>query len=147
MLDNESKPNPKITIEYKNNVKIDLYEHVAGVFSFFTKEILQSVGVHDEKFHNAWEHVDHTFRIIKANGHPPFWWFADIHDSVRYLSIPSDSIDRSTTSTNKEEWIKNINVGREVYRNIHGFYPNMCPHTNKEGVIKSLKDIKSKWMI
>ena len=147
LLDNESKPNPKITIEYKNNVKIDLYEHVAGVFSFFTKEILQSVGVHNEKFHNAWEHVDHTFRIIKANGHPPFWWFADIHDSVRYLSIPSDSIDRSTTSTNKEEWIKNINVGREVYRNIHGFYPNMCPHTNKEGVIKSLKDIRSKWMI
>jgi len=147
LLDNESKPNPKITIEYPNNVKIDLYEHVAGVFSFFTKEILQSVGLHDDRFHNAWEHVDHTFRIIKSNGHPPFWWFADIHDSVKYLSIPSDSIDRSTTSNNQEEWFKNINAGREVYHNIHGFYPNMCPHTSKEDAIKNLKNIKSKWTI
>jgi len=147
LLDNESTPNPKITIQYSSDVKIDLYEHVAGLFSFFTKEILQNVGLHDDKFYNAWEHVDHTFRIIKANGHPPFWWFADIHDSIKYLSIPSDSIDRSTTANNKEEWFKNINAGREVYNKKHGFYPNMCPQTSREDVIKNLKSIKSKWTI
>jgi len=147
LLDNESTPKPKITIQYSSDVKIDLYEHVAGLFSFFTKEILQNVGLHDDKFYNAWEHVDHTFRIIKANGHPPFWWFADIHDSIKYLSIPSDSIDRSTTANNKEEWFKNINAGREVYNKKHGFYPNMCPQTSREDVIKDLKSIKSKWTI
>jgi len=147
LLSNESKPNPKITIEYSKDIAVDLYEHVAGVFSFFTKEILHQVGLHDERYVNAWEHVDHTFRIIKQAGHPPFWWFADIHNSVKYLSIPSDSIDRSETASSKEAWLKNINAGREVYRDVHGFYPNMCPHTSKEDVIKSLKNIKSKWMI
>lgn len=147
LLDNKSKPTPKITIQYPNDIKIDLYEHVAGVFSFFTKEILRSVGLHDDRFHNAWEHVDHTFRIIKANGHPPFWWFADIHDSAKYISIPSDSIDRSTTANNKKEWYSNINTGREIYSNIHGFYPNMCPSTSKEDVLINLKSIRSRWMI
>jgi len=147
LLDNTSTPNPKLTIEYNSDIKVDLYEHVAGVFSFFTKKILQQVGLNDQRYKNAWEHVDHTYRIIKENGHPPFWWFVDIHDSVKYLSIPSDSIDRSITSNNQEEWFKNINAGREVYRDIHGFYPNMCPHTSKEDVIKNLKNIKSKWTI
>lgn len=145
LLDNNSQPNPKITIDYSNNIKIDLYEHVAGIFSFFTKEILQKVGLHDDRFFNAWEHVDHTLRIINEKGHPPFWWFADIHDSIKYLSIPTDSIDRSTTSNNKEEWLKNINAGREIYRNKHGFYPNMCKHTSKEDMINTLKEIKELW--
>lgn len=146
-LDNNSKPNPKAIIEYTKDVQIDLYEHVAGVFSFFTKEILLTVGLHNESYKNAWEHVDHTFRIIKEKGHPPFWWFADIHNSVNYIEIPNEAIKDSSTSNNKEEWFKNINAGREIYKQQHGFYPNMCPHTSKDDVIKNLKDIKSKWTI
>ena len=147
LLDNESKPNPKLTVAYSNDISIDLYEHVAGVFSFFTKEILQEVGLNDERYINAWEHVDHTLRIIKQNGHPPFWWFADIHNSSDYIRIPKEAINDSSTSNDKEKWFENINQGRELYRSIHGFYPNMCPHTYKEDVIKNLKDIKSKWTI
>jgi len=141
LLDNESTPNPKITIDY-NLLKIDLYEHIAGVFSFFTKEILQHVGLNDERFYNAWEHVEHTYRIIKAKGHPPFWWFADIHNSVKYLEVPSEAITNSSTSNNKEEWYKNINKGREIYKEIHSFYPNMTPHTLKQDVLIDLKQIK-----
>ena len=142
LLANNSTPNPKVTIDY-SSVKIDLYEHIAGVFSFFTKEILHTVGLHDERFYNAWEHVEHTYRIIKANGHPPFWWFADIHNSVDYLEIPQEAITNSATSNNKEEWYKNINIGRELYKEIHNFYPNMTPHTLKKDVLDNLKSIKN----
>lgn len=145
LLDTESKPSPKTTIQYKNDIKIDLYEHVAGLFSFFTRKILEEVGLNDEAFYNAWEHVDHTYRIIRHKGHPPFWWFADIHDSIKYLSIPSDSIDRSSTAKDKTKWFENIRAGREVYKSKHGVYPNTTPHTSKEEVIQYLKDIKVKW--
>jgi GT2 family glycosyltransferase len=145
LLDTESKPNPKTTIQYKNNIKIDLYEHVAGLFSFFTRKILEEVGLNDEAFYNAWEHVDHTYRIINHKGHPPFWWFADIHDSVSCLSIPSDSIDRSSTAKDKTQWFESIRRGREIYRSKHGVYPNTTPVTSKEEVIQYLKDIKTKW--
>ncbi len=147
LLNTESKPNPKITIDYGNNVKIDLYEHIAGLFSFFTRDILLKVGLNDEQFYNAWEHVDHTYRIINQQGHPPFWWFADIHNSVSFLSIPSDSIDRSSTAENKEKWFINIKEGREIYKKKHGTYPNMTPMAPKEEVLKNLKVIKSKWKI
>jgi len=145
LLDTESKPNPKTTIQYKNDIKIDLYEHVAGLFSFFTRRILEEVGLNDESFYNAWEHVDHTYRIIKHKGHPPFWWFADIHDSINCLSIPSDSIDRSSTAKDKTQWFENIRVGREIYKSKHGVYPNTTPSTSKEEMVQYLKDIKIKW--
>lgn len=147
LLSTESKPNPKITIEYKHNVKIDLYEHIAGLFSFFTRKILNEVGLNDEQFYNAWEHVDHTHRIINHKGHPPFWWFADIHNSTDFLTIPTDSIDRSSTAKDKEKWFANIQAGRELYRTKHGAYPNMTPLISKEGMLKSLKEIKIKWTI
>jgi glycosyltransferase involved in cell wall biosynthesis len=145
LLNTESKPNPKITIQYSADIKIDLYEHVAGLFSFFTRNILNEVGLNDEQFYNAWEHVDHTHRIINHKGHPPFWWFADIHNSVDYLTIPTDSIDRSATAKDKDKWFQNIREGREIYKSKHGAYPNMTPQTLKENVLQSLKEIKVKW--
>lgn len=146
-LSNQSTPNPKVTIQYSDKISIDLYEHCAGVFSFFTKKILNEVGLNDEKYFNAWEHVDHTYRIIKANGHPPFWWFADISNSDKYLKVFENAIEKSTTSSDKKQWFKNIQDGREIYKTKHGIYPNMCPHTIKEDVIKNLKAIKSQWTI
>lgn len=147
LLEENSAPLPRLTVEYAPGVKLDFYLHVAGVFSFFTKEILQSVGLNDEQFYNAWEHVDHTMRIIKSKGHPPFWWFADLHSSINFIDVRDDAIDNSTTSTKSEEWYKNVNKGREIYKEKHGYYPNMCPHASKEELVESLKQIKNKWTI
>jgi GT2 family glycosyltransferase len=140
----KSQPAPLITIDYKH-LKIDLYPHCAGVFSFFTKKILLQVGLHDDRFFNAWEHVDHTYRIIKAGAHPPFWWFADIHNSVNYIDTQQNAIKCSETSSNKEQWFENIRIGREIYKKKHGFYPNMTPPTPQQDVIDNLKQIKHQW--
>lgn len=143
-LSETAQPAPLITIDYKH-VKVDLYPHCAGVFSFFTKEILSQVGLHDDNFFNAWEHVDHTYRIIKAGAHPPFWWFADIHNSVMYINTQRDAIKHSSTSSDKEEWFENIRIGREIYKKKHGFYPNMTPSCSEQDVINCLKVIKKQW--
>lgn len=143
-LSNSSKPNPRLIIDYRD-LQIALYQHCAGLLSFFTRDILLEVGLNDERFYNAWEHVEHTYRIILAKGHPPFWWFADIHDSTKYLDVQSNAIEKSCTSKNKEEWFENIYKGREIYKNKHGFYPNMGPQSSQQDVISSLKSIKAKW--
>jgi GT2 family glycosyltransferase len=145
-LSNISTPYPKLTIDYKN-LQIDLYEHCAGVFSFFTKEILYKVGLNNEDFFNAWEHVEHTYRIILANGHPPFWWFADIKDSVICIKVQEDAIKKSSTSQDTKKWFANIIKGRELYKSIHGMYPNLTPHTSKTDVVTALNQIKSIWTI
>jgi hypothetical protein len=48
--------------------------------------VLEQVGLIDERFYNAFDHVEHTYRIIKAGFHPNFWWFADVANSHDLLS-------------------------------------------------------------
>lgn len=140
----DSDPNPKLIIEYPNNIKIALYEHTVAMFSYFHKKVIEKVGFHDERFYNAWEHVDLTYRIIKAGYHPPFWYFADIVNSHDYLMEAPSAIDNSSIANNQNQWAKNVYGGREIYKEKHGHYPNMPPYQTPEDVIISLKNIRKK---
>lgn len=141
-LKQDSEPNPKMILDYKN-CKIALYEHTVAMFSFFTKEVLEKVGLIDEEFYNAWEHVDHTYRIIKAGYHPPFWWFADIANSENYIREAEGAIDNSSIASKSEEWQKNVFGGREIYKRKHGHYPNQPPFVSQDEVIQKIKELKN----
>jgi GT2 family glycosyltransferase len=130
-----------MVLDYKT-VKVSLFEHTVAMFSFFTKEVLEKVGLIDQAFYNAWEHVDHTYRIIKAGYHPPFWWFADLHDSHKYLTEAPGAIDNSSIANKSEQWEKNVYGGREIYLKKHGHYPNQPPYVSKEDVVKIIKKPK-----
>lgn len=140
-LDQDSEPNPKLVVSYKNNVDVALYEHTVAMFSFFTKKVLQTVGGFPEEYDRCWEHVDHTYQIIKAGFHPPFWWFADLANSHKLLEEAPGAIENSSIAKNQEEWMKRVIEGREIYKNKHGHYPNQLPPANKEEVLKTLKDL------
>lgn len=148
LCNQHSEPDPRKIIDYGNNIKISLFQHTVAMFSYFRASSLEVVGLHDEQFYNAWEHVDLTYRFIKAGYHPPFWWFADIYNSQEYLTEAPGAIDNSSIAGKKEQWEKNVYGGREKYKNKHGHYPNMLPylHTSEE-VINSLKQIKQKYGI
>lgn len=140
LLDQDTEPNPKLIIDYKI-CKIALYEHTVAMFSFFTREVIDKVGYIDEQFYNAWEHVDHTYCIIKAGYHPPFWWFADLANSHELLTEAPGAIDNSSIANKAEQWNKNVMNGREYYFSKHGHYPNQPPFFTKEQVIENLKKI------
>lgn len=140
-LDQEAAPTPRKIIDY-GDVQISLYEHVAGMFSFFTKKVIEEVGYIDEDFYNAWEHVEHTYRIIKKGYHPPFWYFADIHNSHKFLTEHKDAIEKSAISKDNETFLENVRRGSELYVKKHGHAPNNPPYSSKYEVIKSLKNIK-----
>ena len=142
LLDQHTEPNPKLVIDY-GNIKVSLFEHTVAMFSFFTREVLEKVGLIDDDFYNAWEHVDHTYRIIKAGYHPPFWWFADLHDSHKYLTEAPGAINNSSIANDSEQWHKNVYGGREIYKQKHGHYPNEPPFVTKDQVIEIIKKIKS----
>ena len=140
-LDQNSDPLPRKIIDYGDDTKISLYQHVAAMFSFFTRQVIEDVGYIDEEYYNAWEHVDHTYRIIKAGLHPPFWYFADIHNSHLFLTEVSGAIENSSINKDSKEWLECVNVGREVYLKKHGHYPNQPPYASIESVLKSLREI------
>ena len=141
LCDQHSEPNPKKIIDYGKDVKISLFEHTVAMFSYFRRNVLEEVGLHDEQFFNAWEHVDLTYRIIKAGYHPPFWWFADIHNSHLFLTEAPGAIDNSSIAGKKEQWEKNVYGGREKYKIKHGHYPNQPPFISEQQVISNLKQI------
>lgn len=142
LLKQDSEPNPKMILDYKT-IKVSLFEHTVAMFSFFTREVLEKVGLIDEDFYNAWEHVDHTYRIIKAGYHPPFWWFADLYDSHKYLTEAPGAIDNSSIANKTEQWEKNVYGGREIYKQKHGHYPNQPPFVTRDQVIETIKKLKA----
>ena len=141
LLDQNTAPNPKMILDYKT-CKIALYEHTVAMFSFYTREIIEKVGYIDEQFYNAWEHVDHTYCIIKAGYHPPFWWFADLANSHELLTEAPGAIDNSSIANKTEQWQKNVYGGRELYLKKHGHYPNQPPYVDEKTVIEIVKKLK-----
>lgn len=142
----DSKPAPRMIVEYKNDIKIALYQHTVAAFVYYHRECIDKVGLFDEEFNeNAWEHVEHTYRIIKAGLHPPFWWFADLADSEHLISSQKGAIDESSIATEKDvpweqqEWAKKVQRGAELYIKKHGHAPNNPPITGKTDVINCLK--------
>ena len=101
-----------------NDKLVLVHPHCVGAFSYYSKECLEKVGLIDEKFHNAWEHVEHTKRIIDAGMHPPFWHFADCPLSPYLLQEIPGSIDESSIRP-RSDWRSNIEAGKEYWIKKH----------------------------
>ena len=137
-------PNSKIRIEYTSDVAVDLYPHCVGAFSYYSKKCLDQVGLLDETFHNAFDHVEHTYRIIQANMHPQFWWFADIADSNKYLKDVPWSAATSTISS-RPDHNNLMHAALKAFKQKHNTSPVEIPQTSIEDVTKTLRLIaKSK---
>lgn len=68
---------PFMTLKH-NGRAIDIYRRLSGVFEYFTSDAIQAVGLLDERFVNALEHCEHTYRIAQAKLTTPFNAFADL---------------------------------------------------------------------
>jgi GT2 family glycosyltransferase len=134
-------PNPKLIVEYTPQLKIAMYTHIVGMFSYFHSSVLKEVGLFDETFYNAWEHVEHTYRIIKAKKYTPFWWFADVHGSENYIKEAQDEKAKSSLAKNEEQFMKQTIDGLNHFYKLHNTVPSQIPPVSKEEVIKTLKEI------
>jgi glycosyltransferase involved in cell wall biosynthesis len=136
--------NPRQVVEYKNGIEIALNPNCVGAFSYFYKGIIKTVGYYDERFHNAWEHVEHTYRIIKLGLHPPFWWFADIANSDEYIKEQATP-DESSAIRKTPEWTQGMQDGMLWYKQKHGWIPTHTPDTSPDQVMKILEEIETKY--
>ena len=141
----QGNPDPKLHIEYASSkITLPFYQHCVGAFSYYSRACLEEVGLMDEEYYNACEHLDHTYQIIKAGMHPPFWYFADIEDSWKYLGDEEWSLTQSTISSNPKhrEIVDNADV---VFYRKHGHLPGFTPLTDENVLVESLKEIKKNY--
>jgi GT2 family glycosyltransferase len=139
-------PSPRYIIDY-NKIKIAINMHSVGAFCYYSREVLEKVGLLDEKYLNAFEHVDHDYRIFKEGYGTPYWNFPDIHNSYEFL----DEVECSEFSSSirpRADWKQNIIDGAKHFQSKHGYQPawqNAVPDTSEKKLQEILKKIKRKY--
>lgn len=144
-LDYLGRPNVRKTINYPDSLKINLYPNVLGAFSYYHIDVLKDVGLMDENFYNALEHVDHTYQISKKSYHPPFRWFADVEGSQIYLKdiVPDH---QQSKIRNEENFMKTFQTALDFFikKNnfsvVQGYGPTEKLYS-EEDVLNSLREI------
>lgn len=114
-LNFDSSPNIRKTVRYPDGTDIDFYPNLLGAFSYYHKDVFDAVGLMDERFFNSMDHIDHSYRAELKGFASPFRFFADIHDSGKYLkdivpehqqSVIRDANFRETFKKGLDQFIK-----------------------------------------
>ena len=134
-------PIQKLLVNY-GDVEMVLNHNCAGSFCMYTKECIDNVGYFDEYLkYNCWEHIDYTAMVIEAGMHPPFWYFADINESWKYLEDMGSGKNNSSIIQDKVMLADGERYLLEKHKNCE----SMMKHNSDVHVVfKSLKDIERK---
>lgn len=141
--DQNKNPNPRAIAEIRGQ-KVALNRHCVGAFCYYHRAILNHIGLMDEEYVNAWEHVDHSYQIVKAGLLPAFWWWPDVENSCDYLDELACS-EVSSTIRPRPDWKDNIITGANHFKNKHGYIPGQIPDTSPEDIDKKLNFIKDNY--
>jgi len=136
-------PQPRKVVDYGNNLQIALNEHCVGAVCFYTRNCLEEVGVFDESYTNAFEHVDHSFQLSKKGLTTPYWWWPDIANSVDFVEEQACS-EESSAIRPRDDWQDNINNSWEYFEQKHNVGPTTVPNVDFSEVSNFLKILKPK---
>lgn len=137
----KGKACPRYIVDY-GDIKLSINTHSVGAFCYYSKEVLNKVGLIDEKFINAFEHVEHSYRIAKANYTTPYWNWPDLANSMDYLDEIECS-ENSSTIRPREDWQKNIENAAIYFKEKHGVLPawQNCVQDTSESDVKNIMKI------
>jgi hypothetical protein len=133
----EAIPDPLAFIIYDETNSIALHRACVGAFSYFHRSVIENSGYFDAAFQNSWEHIEHTYRIIKDGFHPPFGWFADLKDSQDFIGNIENCMENSSIAKDPQ-WKSNSVLGEDYFKQKHGFGPTKIPKTSAQGLMDSL---------
>jgi GT2 family glycosyltransferase len=128
-----TEPNPRHIMKYTDDVELALYPNCVGAFSYYQREALEKIGLFDDFYKNAWEHVDHTMEAFKKGYTTPYWWFADINNSGKYIKDIEGCIENSTIG-HTDTWKENFQRGFLHFKKKYGFGPTEVPDSKPEQV-------------
>ena len=135
------KPFPRKIVDYGDGTSIALNQHCVGAFTYYNKSVIEDIGINDSAYVNAWEHVDHSYKIVKKGYLPAYWWWPDIANSYDYLDELACS-EVSSVIRPKKNWQENITRGAKHFYGKHGYLPTQVPDTRVNEVMNKLKTIK-----
>lgn len=94
---------------------VTFYQHSIGAWGLYSAAALKKVGLFDEGFTNAWEHVEHSLRLAQAGfGGGPYRW-PDATDSPLWLVEQRGSIEKSVIRP-RSDWNLNVVRGLDYWK-------------------------------
>lgn len=136
-------PTPRFIIDYRD-FKIAFNANCVGAFCYYSKESLQKVGLIDEEFLNAFEHVEHSYRLCKAGFCTPYYYWPDLANSYEFLE-EAECSEFSSAIRPRSDWMENIKKGTLLFKAKHKYSPawdNAVPDTPYQDVLNMLKKLK-----
>ena len=138
------RPSPRFIVPYNDSVSVAFNQHCVGSFCYYDSAVLDKVGLNDEKFNNAWEHVEHSYRIVKAGYIPAYWNWPDVANSYDYIDEQACSEDNSTIRP-RADWQQNIQDGAKYFYAKHLYFPTTIPDTPQQELYDKIIDIKHQY--
>ncbi|CAG0937988.1 hypothetical protein BROC_00064 [Candidatus Brocadiaceae bacterium] len=135
------EPNPRMRVMMEDGHGIVLNRNIVGAFSYYHRSLLEKVGFMDERFLNAWEHVDHTYRIIKQGYHPPFWWFADSDEGSKYIIDQDATLEQSVIRRKGWLWKWRFRRSTKYFIKKYGLEPHDIPEVDPETALDMTRDL------
>lgn len=92
---------------------VSYYPHSVGAWTLFSRESLEAVGLFDEHFVRAWEHVEHTMRLIRAGycgKNAAAYKYPDATGSAEWITEIPGSLENSSIRP-LPDWHANIRDG------------------------------------
>lgn len=143
-LNQDGSKNSRKVIKF-DDVELAFYYNVPAAFVYFNQKVIKSVGYMDTRYPNIFEHVDHTFRIIKHGFHPPFRWFADLSNSDKFIEELDPYLKESINSKDKRP----IKLRRRIFSLYFGMKNGKRIHkikdASEEEFMSSIEKIRSKY--
>ncbi|MDN8539840.1 glycosyltransferase family 2 protein [Erwinia sp. DT-104] len=141
----DGTPRPCYIMDYGDFV-MPLYPACVGAFCYYSRACLEKVGLMDEIYYNAVEHLDHTYAVIKAGLHPSYHYFPDLDNSGQYLGDEGWSPQQSTISGKLSSRAISL-VAATYFQEKHGCLPPKIPAVSTEALKKELATLKKRYAI
>jgi GT2 family glycosyltransferase len=106
---------------------VTFWPAAVGAWCMYSRRLIQQVGMMDEGFHNAWEHVEHTLRCRRFGLDVAMWRFPDATGSEKWLVEQPGALVQSVIRKDPS-WHRDMAAGRahwadvapDTYREVFG---------------------------
>lgn len=142
----KGKPCPRLVVDY-GDFSLAFNQHCVGAFCYYSRKCLEDVGLIDEKFRNAFDHVSHSYELALKGYSTPYWWWADLANSLDYIEEQACSEENSSIKTpeSMQKWQDNIRGSMEYFKEKFGVYPfgsDGVRDTDEKSVLTFLKNVR-----
>lgn len=142
----KGKPCPRLVVDY-GDFSLAFNQHCVGAFCYYSRKSLEDVGLIDEKFRNAFDHVSHSYELALKGYSTPYWWWADLANSLDYIEEQACSEENSSIKTpeSMNKWQDNIRSSMEYFKEKFGVYPfgrDGVRDTDEQSVLTFLKNVR-----